>query len=73
MPGSTGSWPTVRRSTRRPGGPAAFLDKYAIPEAVEEETDLPGWAGGQIETRTDRYAEDNAAIAAMPGIRFLAA
>ncbi|WP_279587386.1 hypothetical protein [Rhodovulum visakhapatnamense] len=40
---------------------------------MEEETDLPGWAGGQIETRTDRYAEDNAAIAAMPGIRFLAA
>ncbi|MBL3571765.1 hypothetical protein [Rhodovulum visakhapatnamense] len=52
---------------------AAFLDKYAIPEAVEEETDLPGWADGQIETRTDRYAEDIAAIAAMPGIRFLAA
>ncbi|PTW50872.1 hypothetical protein [Rhodovulum kholense] len=52
---------------------AAFLDKYAIPEAVEEEIDLPGWTGELIETLTDRYAEDIAAIAAMPGIRFLAA
>jgi hypothetical protein len=50
---------------------AAFLDKYALPEAVEEEIDLPGWDAGLIDRMTASYEADVAEIARMPGVRFL--
>jgi hypothetical protein len=50
----------------------AFLDKYAIPEAIEEEVDLPGWDAAMVDEMTRDYEADVARIAAMPGIRFVA-
>ena len=50
---------------------AAFLDKYALPEAVEEEVDLPGWDEALVAQMTAGYEADIVAMAQDPGIRFL--
>ncbi|NCO87062.1 MAG: hypothetical protein GW886_10590 [Rhodobacterales bacterium] len=51
---------------------SAFLDKYALPEAIEEEVDLPGWDSALIEEMTATYEDDVAMIAAQPGLTFIA-
>ena len=50
---------------------AAFLDKYAIEDEVEEELDMPGWTNDLVEDMSEAYDEDLAVIAAMPGVRVL--
>lgn len=50
---------------------AAFLEKYALDDALEEELDLPGWSGALVQDMTARYEADQAVIAAMPGVRLL--
>lgn len=50
---------------------AAFLDKYARPEEVEEELDAPGWTENLVEALSASYEADIATIADMPGIRFV--
>jgi hypothetical protein len=47
---------------------AAFLDKYALEDAVEMELDLPGWTEPFIEELTERYDDDVEEIAEMPGV-----
>lgn len=51
---------------------AAFLDKYALPEAVEEELDLPGWDAALVADLTARYDADVDRIAGMDGVRLIA-
>jgi len=48
-----------------------FLAKYALPEADEDETDLPGWAGHTVDALSDIYEDDLEVIANMPGVKFL--
>lgn len=50
---------------------AAFLDKYAIPERVEQEIDLPGWTAELVDELTDAYDEDVEHIEHVPGVRVL--
>ncbi|MEM7320581.1 MAG: hypothetical protein AAF408_16370, partial [Pseudomonadota bacterium] len=50
---------------------AAFLDKYAKPDEVEEEIDLPGWTEDLIEDLTEIYDEDVFAIQRIPGVQFI--
>jgi hypothetical protein len=50
---------------------AAFLDKYAIAEAVEEELDVPGWTGELVTRMTENYEEDLIEIARLPGVDFI--
>jgi hypothetical protein len=50
---------------------AAFLDKYALDDAVEEELDMPGWTDDVVDEMTEIYDEDIATIAAIPGVRVL--
>ena len=50
----------------------AFVDKYARPEAMEVELDLPGWDEALIEELTERYDADLAAIARVPGVTVIA-
>ncbi|WP_394153945.1 hypothetical protein [Loktanella salsilacus] len=50
---------------------AAFLDKYAIPEEVEETVDLPGMTADDIEDMSASYDEDIDLIAQMPDVRFI--
>jgi hypothetical protein len=51
----------------------AFLDKFAIPEAIEDEIDVPGWDARMVDEITRAYEADVARIAAMPGVEFVAA
>ncbi|MDP5220316.1 hypothetical protein Q5Y75_24295 [Ruegeria sp. 2205SS24-7] len=51
---------------------AAFMDKYALEEAVEEEIDLPGLTEDLVEEMTEIYDEDVFAIQRIPGVRFIA-
>lgn len=51
---------------------AAFLDKYALEEAIAEEVDLPGWDGDLIDALTESYEEDIFRIQRMPGVRLIA-
>ena len=50
---------------------AAFLDKFAIEDALEEELDMPDWTDELVEQMTDIYDADVAQIQQIPGIRML--
>lgn len=51
---------------------AAFLDKFAITDEIEEELDVPGWTEELVEELTDHYEEDLYEIQKMPGVKFIA-
>ena len=50
---------------------AAFLDKFADEEAIEEELDLPGWTEDLVERLTEIYDDDVHAIGRLPGITLI--
>lgn len=50
----------------------AHLEKYARPEEIEVEVDLPGWSAELVAALTAAYEEDCAEIADMAEITFLA-
>ncbi|WP_281843514.1 hypothetical protein [Sinisalibacter aestuarii] len=52
---------------------AAFLDKYALEDEVEEELDLPGWTPELIDRLTAQYDDDMIEIARIPGVTLLTA
>ncbi|MBL4812723.1 MAG: hypothetical protein JKX69_10320 [Rhodobacteraceae bacterium] len=52
---------------------AAFLDKYALADEIEEEVDLPGWDMALIEDLINRYENDILEIAKRDDIDFVAA
>ena len=52
---------------------AAFLDKYALPDEIEEEVDLPGWDEALVSQITTNYVNDVDKINQMPGVTFVAA
>jgi hypothetical protein len=62
--------PTMTESQKR-RAMAAFLDKYAIEDAVEEDLPLPPWPIEVFEYLTDAYEEDAEAIAALDGVTML--
>jgi len=50
---------------------AAFLDKFALEEEIEEELDMAGWTEELVEELTALYDEDMDLVAQLPGITFL--
>ncbi len=52
---------------------AAFLDKYALQDEIEEELDLPGWTLELTRTLTENYDDDVLEIARIPGVTMLTA
>ena len=50
---------------------AAFLDKYVIDDALEEELDMPSWTEELVEEMTEIYDEDVARIQEIPGVRVI--
>ena len=62
--------PTMTESQKR-RAMTVFLDKYAIPEAVEEDLDLPAWPSEVFEYLTDAYEEDAEDIAGIEGVTLL--
>ncbi|MEP1352867.1 MAG: hypothetical protein ABJX32_08305 [Tateyamaria sp.] len=51
---------------------AAFLDKFAVEDAIEEELDAPGWIDSDIDAMTEIYEDDMATVARIPGVTFIA-
>ncbi|MBN9890086.1 hypothetical protein [Salipiger abyssi] len=49
----------------------AFLEKYALDDAIEEELDLPGWDGAYVDMLTELYDEDVLEIGQMPGVTLI--
>lgn len=50
---------------------AAFLGKFALDEALEEELDMPGWTEDYVRALTARYEEDMFEVAGIRDVRFL--
>ncbi|MEM9349718.1 MAG: hypothetical protein AAGA47_05615 [Pseudomonadota bacterium] len=50
---------------------AAFLDKFAIEEQLEEELDMPGWTEETVDALTEIYEEDVYAIDRLPGVNLI--
>lgn len=50
---------------------AAYLSKYAVDDAIEQEVGLPGWTEALVEDLTEAYDEDLEEIAAIPGVTVL--
>lgn len=51
----------------------AFLERFARPERVEMDIDLPGWDQAMIDDLTQRYLEDVAIIRQIPGVQLIEA
>ncbi len=51
---------------------AAFLDKFAMEDEIEEELDLPGWTEDLVNTMTEIYDEDIYDIQRIPGVTLIA-
>jgi hypothetical protein len=51
---------------------SAFLDKFALPDRIEMDFEMPGWSEDMVAELTGLYEEDVARIAAMPEVTFLA-
>lgn len=51
---------------------SAFLDKYALPDRIEMEVDVPGWDADYVAALTAAYEADCVRIARLPGVRFIA-
>lgn len=50
---------------------AAFLDKFAIEDAIEEEIEAPGWDEDLLDDLTRIYEEDIQLCAQIPGVNFM--
>lgn len=51
---------------------SAFLDKFALPDRIEVELDMPGWTDELVERLTLAYEADMERIADTPGVTFIA-
>ena len=51
---------------------AAFLDKFARDEEIEEEIDLPGWTAEMVDYLGETYEEDIRLIEHIPGVTLIA-
>lgn len=51
---------------------AAFLDKFALEDEIEEELDMPGWTDELVDAMTDQYDEDMELVARLPNLSVIA-
>lgn len=63
----------VQTTTQRRRIVSAFLDKFALPDQVEMDLDVPGWTEETVTALTADYHTDVARIRALPGVTFLSA
>ncbi|MCV3274001.1 hypothetical protein [Roseobacter sinensis] len=62
--------PTMTEIQRR-RAMVAFLDKFALDEAIEEVLDMPGWTDALVDEMTKAYDDDVFAITRMPGVQVI--
>lgn len=51
---------------------AAFLDKFALEDEIEEELDMPDWTDELVDELTDLYDEDMLTVQRLDGVRMIA-
>ncbi|WP_370401123.1 hypothetical protein [Sulfitobacter sp. JB4-11] len=51
---------------------AAFLDKFALDEEIEEELDMPGWTEDLVDAMTVQYDQDIEDVAKLPNLTVIA-
>ncbi|MGV8954822.1 MAG: hypothetical protein ACOH2M_27235 [Cypionkella sp.] len=51
---------------------SAFLDKFALPDRLETEVELPGWTQDVIDRLSQNYEQDVYRITQIPGVSFIA-
>lgn len=51
---------------------SAFLSKFARPEAIEVELDLPGWTEDYVAALNETYDDDMSTVARLPGVTLIA-
>jgi len=51
---------------------AAFLERYALEDQVEDEVDIPGWTEEMVLAMSAAYEEDILRIERIPGVNFIA-
>lgn len=61
--------PSTAPTRRRIVG--AFLEKFVLDEAIEEEIDIPGWSDELIHDITEAYEADLDVIRQMPGVALI--
>ena len=49
----------------------AFLDKFAVPDRITVEVEVPGWTEDLVTAMTTLYEQDVALIRSTPGVRFI--
>jgi hypothetical protein len=49
----------------------AFLDKFAVPDRINIEVEVPGWTEDLVSAMTTLYDQDVALIRSTPGVRFI--
>jgi hypothetical protein len=49
----------------------AFLDKFALPDRINVEVEVPGWTEDLVTAMTTLYEQDVALIRSTPGVRFI--
>ncbi|PIE09369.1 MAG: hypothetical protein CSA72_13350 [Rhodobacterales bacterium] len=52
---------------------AAFMEKYARPDVMEQEIDLPGWDQALVEDLTANYLDDIEKVRRIEGVTFIGA
>ncbi len=62
----TVSTPELRRKVY-----TAFLDKFALPDRITMDIEVPGWTEATVAELTTLYDHDVAQIRATPGVRFI--
>ncbi len=62
---------TIQSEAQRRRIMAAFLDKYALDDAIEEELNLPGWTEELVDQMTAAYDDDMSEISNIPGVTLL--
>ena len=62
--------PKTEAQKRR--GIAAFLDKYAVEDKIEEVVDMPGMTNEMVENLSELYENDVDFIEQLPGLTFIA-
>ena len=50
---------------------SAFLDKFALPERIDMEVEMPDWTAETVDEMTADYEQDVARIAAMTNVTFI--
>ena len=49
----------------------AFLDKFAVPDRITMDVEVPEWTADLVEAMTSTYEQDVARIRARPGVQFI--